>query len=654
MGFDGSHAQPFIVGGVAARWSADGSKVVFENGPPHCNASVSAGDIYIAHANGRNAQRLTSGCDAVLSPNGTKVAFENSSGDSLSVINATPGSTARDPFPAICAPGCSFPETPGWLGNNKIVYADGDSTNLFEVAAAGGKPVQLTTGGRGGGGVTFFNGTAGSPDGSRIVASGASASDVGVSIYIVRGGGGKPTEVAAAPARHNYDFPQWSPDGKSITFFDDNRSGPTTTSQVMVVSAAGGRPRVLNPGDNTAQNPSFVPTAGCASGKSHADLYRVGAATKSCPVILPHHIRNPDSPQAMNDRIPPGVNTAVTVTMPSLTKADSKITLEVVGKPGDGKALIDGHATLDIRAGGKQTIELQGTQQTSCDRGPQLRLEALQSGKVVAMSEPFAVSAIPQNWHSSFSSLVSGGQQGIEVKESYKSDSGNIGDLKCAKVAELVQLKEGKADGNTITGRYVAAIGRGYDHHGIGINLITPNFKNVFQQAHVFIDGRSKSNNIPITGSGYAISHIADAKGLRFTTCKLAKTVTVSALIPGTKAIVKASTRAGGIDPAKGICRTQDVPKAAPEFRSLASTIFDVGKRSSFTVETLGRPPARLTEKGRLPRGITFVDNGNGTATLAGTPRGPTNNYDLKLRATNGVNPAATQTFHLLVTDLKV
>ena len=44
-----------------------------------------------------------------------------------------------------------------------------------------------------------------------------------------------------------------------------------------------------------------------------------------------------------------------------------------------------------------------------------------------------------------------------------------------------------------------------------------------------------------------------------------------------------------------------------------------VGSPFSFTVTTTGAPAAALTETGALPSGITFTDNGNGTATIAGT-----------------------------------
>jgi hypothetical protein len=47
-----------------------------------------------------------------------------------------------------------------------------------------------------------------------------------------------------------------------------------------------------------------------------------------------------------------------------------------------------------------------------------------------------------------------------------------------------------------------------------------------------------------------------------------------------------------------------------------------VGTAGTFTVVAhVGFPTATtLTEAGSLPAGVTFTDNGDGTATLAGTP----------------------------------
>ncbi len=61
-------------------------------------------------------------------------------------------------------------------------------------------------------------------------------------------------------------------------------------------------------------------------------------------------------------------------------------------------------------------------------------------------------------------------------------------------------------------------------------------------------------------------------------------------------------------------------------------------------------PDPALTETGALPIGVTFVDNGDGTATLAGTPAAGTDGpYALTITAANGVGPDATQSFTLTV-----
>ena len=61
-----------------------------------------------------------------------------------------------------------------------------------------------------------------------------------------------------------------------------------------------------------------------------------------------------------------------------------------------------------------------------------------------------------------------------------------------------------------------------------------------------------------------------------------------------------------------------------------------------------GSPTLVLTYSGALPRGLTFVDNHDGTATLAGTPAPDAGGtYPLTITAANGVVPAATQSFVL-------
>jgi len=81
-----------------------------------------------------------------------------------------------------------------------------------------------------------------------------------------------------------------------------------------------------------------------------------------------------------------------------------------------------------------------------------------------------------------------------------------------------------------------------------------------------------------------------------------------------------------------------------PGFTSPATATFVIGSSGSFNVTTSGFPTvSTITESGTLPAGVTFTDNGNGTATLAGTPTGTGNTYPVSLTAANGVTPDGTQ-----------
>jgi hypothetical protein len=72
-----------------------------------------------------------------------------------------------------------------------------------------------------------------------------------------------------------------------------------------------------------------------------------------------------------------------------------------------------------------------------------------------------------------------------------------------------------------------------------------------------------------------------------------------------------------------------------------------VGVASSFTVKTAGFPTALLSENGALD-GLAFTDNGNGTATLSGTPTAA-GKFDITITAANGIAPDATQDFSIVV-----
>ncbi len=88
----------------------------------------------------------------------------------------------------------------------------------------------------------------------------------------------------------------------------------------------------------------------------------------------------------------------------------------------------------------------------------------------------------------------------------------------------------------------------------------------------------------------------------------------------------------------------------APAITSATTTTFLVATAGTFTLAATGFPNPAITSAGALPTGVTFTDNGDGTATLAGTPgAGTGGTYALTLTAANGIGTPATQSFSLVV-----
>ena len=93
---------------------------------------------------------------------------------------------------------------------------------------------------------------------------------------------------------------------------------------------------------------------------------------------------------------------------------------------------------------------------------------------------------------------------------------------------------------------------------------------------------------------------------------------------------------------------------AAPAITSADNATFTTNIAGSFTVRTTGLPNGasmHLDDGGTtLPAGVTFVDNGDGTATLSGTPAALTSGtYSFLITASNGIGTDATQPFTLTV-----
>ncbi len=95
-----------------------------------------------------------------------------------------------------------------------------------------------------------------------------------------------------------------------------------------------------------------------------------------------------------------------------------------------------------------------------------------------------------------------------------------------------------------------------------------------------------------------------------------------------------------------------------PAIQSANATTFTIGTAGMFTVTSTGTPTNAITNANfsgctrtaSLPSGVTLTDNGDNTATLAGTPAaGTAGTYTLCLNASNGYGTAATQQFTLTV-----
>jgi hypothetical protein len=89
----------------------------------------------------------------------------------------------------------------------------------------------------------------------------------------------------------------------------------------------------------------------------------------------------------------------------------------------------------------------------------------------------------------------------------------------------------------------------------------------------------------------------------------------------------------------------------SPTITSANATTFVVGVAGTFSVTTTGFPKPAVSVTGcALPSNVTFVDNGNGTGTLAGTPAtGTSGTYSCTVNANNGVGAPAAQAFTLTV-----
>jgi hypothetical protein len=93
------------------------------------------------------------------------------------------------------------------------------------------------------------------------------------------------------------------------------------------------------------------------------------------------------------------------------------------------------------------------------------------------------------------------------------------------------------------------------------------------------------------------------------------------------------------------------VVNTPPTITSPNTVTFTVGIPGTFTVSATGSSPIGLSiGTSTLPGGVTFTDNGDGTATLAGIPAAfSASSYPLTITASNGYGAPASQSFTLSI-----
>jgi hypothetical protein len=129
---------------------------------------------------------------------------------------------------------------------------------------------------------------------------------------------------------------------------------------------------------------------------------------------------------------------------------------------------------------------------------------------------------------------------------------------------------------------------------------------------------------------------------------------TAAAGTAGSYPITITASNGVGSPASQSFTLTVTTAASAPAITSSATSTETFGVPFSFTVATTGYPAPKITKSGALPSGVTFADNGNGSATISGTPaKSAIGVYTLTLTAKSSAG-TATQTFTLTVTKAPV
>lgn len=195
--------------------------------------------------------------------------------------------------------------------------------------------------------------------------------------------------------------------------------------------------------------------------------------------------------------------------------------------------------------------------------------------------------------------------------------------------------------------------------NGVGSDA-TQNFVLTVNEDPVFTSASSMTFTVAVLGQSITVAATGMPKPTLRETGKLPSGITFNpktgvlsgAPNPGTGGVYRITFTASNGIPSKATQVFTLTVNEAPAVISPANYAFVVGKVGQFTLKAAGFPKSVWSETGALPAGVTF---NAAKGMLIGIPAaGTAGTYTVSFKASNGLNPDATQTFILTVQQAPV
>ncbi len=274
---------------------------------------------------------------------------------------------------------------------------------------------------------------------------------------------------------------------------------------------------------------------------------------------------------------------------------------------------------------------------TSGDNQSTLTNSAFSQPLVVTVTDQFGnpVSGVPVN----FNFPVSGASASDSIGGSATTDAnGQVSDIITA---------------NSVGGPFSLTVQAGGVATPASFNSLTNNDPPMITSANSTVFTVGSAGTFSLTDTGFPTPTVSESgalpTGVTFDPSTGTLSGTPAVGTGGDYGITFTATNGFGTDASQPFTLEVD---EAPTITSSTTSQFTEGATTTFTITTASHFPAAttITETGTLPTGLSFVDNGDGTATIAGTPSvGSANSYPITITASNGISPDATQALVLVV-----